>query len=103
MLRCSPGRRFAAARSCAPHGRSRPDPEEGRSAPAGMALPCAARSLLGGMVDGKVAACLHFRVFFFLFRDESFLLMKQLVRFLTSIVFCLPLKEALLSFYTWAF
>lgn len=55
------------------------------------------------MVDGKAAACLHFRVFFFLFRDESFLLMKQLVRFLTSIVFCLPLKEALLSFYTWAF
>lgn len=41
--------------------------------------------------------------FFFPFRDESFLLMKQLVRFLTSIVFCLPLKEALLSFYTWAF
>lgn len=54
------------------------------------------------MVDGKAAACLHFRVFF-PFRDESFLLMKQLVRFLTSIVFCLPLKEALLSFYTWAF
>lgn len=67
-----------------------------------MALPCAARSLQGGMVDGKAAACLHFRVFF-PFRDESFLLMKQLVRFLTSIVFCLPLKEALLSFYTWAF
>lgn len=37
------------------------------------------------------------------FYDESFLLMKELVLFLTSIVFCLPLEEAVLAFCTWAF
>lgn len=52
---------------------------------------------------GKPLLAFILGFFFSPFRDESFLLMKQLVRFLTSIVFCLPLKEALLSFYTWAF
>lgn len=98
MLRCSPGHRFAAVRSCAPRGRSRPGPEEERSAPAGMGLPgaCRVEWSLENLPFVFILGFIHFC-------DGSFLLMKQVVLFLASIVFCLSLKEAILAFCTWAF